>query len=117
MKKSVKNLSEITEQEAKHISVLVGERFSEFISHQQYNFEGLSRIIKMKKSSTLFIYNDGRISLFWEEWRVYPTINAMLVTDYLKEQGYVFKKNIVLKKKLYGKIKSKRQQENKKPYG
>ena len=100
MKKSVKNLSEITEQEAKHISVLVGERFSEFISHQEYNFKGLSRIIKMKRrSSALFIYNDGRISLFWEEWGMYPTINAMLVTDYLKEQGYVFKKKIIRKKK------------------
>ena len=51
-----------------------------------------------RKSSALFIYNDGRISLFWEEWG-YPTINAMLVTDYLKEQGYVFKKKIVRKKK------------------
>ena len=92
MKKSVKNLSEITEQEAKHISALVGERISEFISNQNHHFKEVSCIIKMeRRSSALFIYNDGRISLFWEERGMYPTINAMLVTDYLKEQGYVFK--------------------------
>lgn len=100
MKIPTKNLSEVTTAQAKHICFLLNEHFKNLSNvSDSLRKIGVGIFIVAKdvddSSSAIFIYNDGRVLVNWVDKKTdksfRPVINAMLVTDYLKAQGYTFK--------------------------
>jgi hypothetical protein len=103
MKKLVKKTNEITEEQAKHICFLLNERFEEMMSiGDSYNKKRGIIGLFGNGHSLVSVYNDGRVGVMWMDKSgvpFSPLIIAMLVTDYLREQGYVFKVKKIVKRK------------------
>ena len=98
----MKELKNITEEEVKHICELVGEPYISYLagvkSWIQFNL-----VIQILTTSTVHgnsndsfiqIYNNGMVTLDRNNGDYggcrKASINAMLITDYLRAQGYTF---------------------------
>lgn len=103
--KKQKELYHLTKTEAEHICKLSDEPFLDYITNDdgKWNYSGLE--IQIHTTSTLsgdindsciWIYKNGKIMLYRNDGNYggsrYEEINALLITDYLRKQGYVFKK-------------------------
>ena len=98
-----KELHQITEEQVKHICKLVGEPYIYFMTNSDGKWNELGLEIQITTTSTLrghrddssiSIYKNGKVTLWrnngdWNGHR-YVDVNALPVTDYLREQGYVF---------------------------
>jgi hypothetical protein len=100
----MKELHNITEEQAKHLCELVNEPYINMVTNSDGKWDGSGLEVQILTTSTLngdrddsciWIYKDGTVSLYrnngnWGGHR-YEPINASLVTQYLRGQGYVFK--------------------------
>lgn len=99
----MKKLHDITVEQAKHICKLVHEPYIDVMTNNNGKWDSIGLEVSIHTTSTLNgdsddscirIYKDGKVSLHrnngdWGGSR-YEPINALLVTDYLREQGYMF---------------------------
>jgi len=104
----MKQLQELTEEQAKHICELAGEPFLSFMVNSHGAWTSLGLEIQIETTSTVYgncndsciwIYKNGTVALHrnngdWGGSR-YEKINALPITDYLREQGYFFDINFV----------------------
>lgn len=100
----MKELHNITEEQAKHLCKLVDEPYIDMMTNKDGKWDDLGLEVQIHTTSTIngnrddsciWIYKDGKVRLHrnngdWGGSR-YEPINALIVTDYLREQGYVFK--------------------------
>jgi hypothetical protein len=100
----MKNLSDITEDEVKHICELVGEPYLSYMTNNDGKWDKLGLEIQINTTSTMnqsindsyiTIRKNGMVQLWrnngdWGGHR-YDDINGLIVTDYLRERGYEFK--------------------------
>ena len=96
-------LHKITKKQARHICKLLNEPFISMMVNDDGKWDDLGLEIQIETTSTLdgnkdessiCIYKDGKVSLHRNNGNPggyrYIEINAMLITDYLREQGYEF---------------------------
>ena len=100
----MKELYNITAEQASHLCKLVNEPYINMMTNNDGKWDSLGLEVQIHTTSTIngdrddsciWIYKDGKVRLHrnngdWGGSRDEP-INALLVTDYLREQGYVFK--------------------------
>ena len=99
----MKNLCDITEDEAKEICCLANEPYLSVIAGRIKSWETFGLEVQIETRSTLkgdkdygciWIYKNGKIRLYknnggWNGSRD-EEINALPITDYLRKQGYEF---------------------------
>lgn len=91
----MKNLEEITEQQARHVAKLLNVDFAGFNYQKQH--KGGQVVIRVKISQkgyveTIYIYPTGEITHVFNGSMSsgFHRLNALPVTDYLRKEGFQF---------------------------
>jgi len=98
----MKELNNITEEEVREICRLAGEPYLDFMTNSHGRWTS-GVMVQINTTSTLYgckhdgyitVHENGMVSLWRNtgEWNGhgYEQINGLLITDYLRKQGYVF---------------------------
>lgn len=99
----MKTLNQITEEQARKICELVGEPFIGFMTNNDGKWNSTGLEIQINTTSTMeghrddsyiWIRKNGEVQLWrnngdWGGSR-YESINGLIVTDYLRNEGYKF---------------------------
>ncbi len=99
----MKKLSNITEDQVKHVCNLLGEPFLSYMTNSDGKWNNLGLEIQIETTSTrnrdvndscIWIFKNGTIRLHrnngdWNGSRDIP-INTLPIIDYLRECGYTF---------------------------
>ena len=95
----MKQLHEMTKDEAKHICELLGEPYIEHITNDDEKWNDIGLAVQIHTSfalddtlydSIIWIYYDGKIFL-WKDSEKYKQINTLPIIDYLRSLGYEFR--------------------------